>query len=235
MQEYDKEKFVVLVSAGPSARHVERSENYYTAGVNVTPHFLERTDFWVVNDACYFSDLSAEKLKTIRSLALPEFPHTVNGVNYQPEARLNYEVVTSHLPDNITVNAFNIHTCKKFNLPYNPELPYFEVKSSNESAIKYLLHLGFRKFVSLGQDPGGDYHPEMFSRPTRSGGKSTVPKPIDNERYNTVQERLRQTIRDANALMVRLVIPEGHKFNDSKFELFSALVDKTGYYEVEQK
>ena len=232
MQEYDKEKFVVLVSAGPSARHVQTSEKYYTAGVNVTPHFLEKTDFWIVNDACYFSDLSVEKLKTIRNLALPEFPHTVNGVNYQPQASRNYKTVTSHLPDNILVNAFNIHTCKKFNLPYNPELPYFEVKSSNESAIKYLMHLGFRKFISLGQDPGGDYHPEMFSRPTRSGGKSTVAEPIDNERYNAVQERIRSAINDNNALMIRLVLPPDTKFNDDKFSLFSDLIDKKGYYEI---
>ena len=234
-EEYDKEKFVVLVSAGPSARHVQYSENYYTAGVNITPHFLERTDFWVLNDACYFNDLSAEKLKTIRNLALPEFPHTANGISYQPTANLNYKVVTSKLPGNIAVNAFNIQSCKKFNLPYDPKLPYFDVKSSNESAIKYLLHLGFTKFISLGQDPGGDYHPEMFSRPTRSGGKSTVLKPIDNDRYNMVQERLRDIIIENDALMIRLVLFPGSKFNDDKFKLFSDLVDKKGYYEVEQK
>ena len=45
MEKYDRNKFVVLVSAGPSARNVEYSSKYYTAGVNVTPNFLEKTNY----------------------------------------------------------------------------------------------------------------------------------------------------------------------------------------------
>jgi hypothetical protein len=235
MQEYDKEKFVVLVSAGPSARHVEYSENYYTAGVNVTPNFLETTNFWVVNDGCYFNDFSREKLSTIENLALPEFPHTVNGINYQPDRNLNYKKVTAHLPENINLIPFNIHTSRKFQLPADPQLPYFEVKSSNESAVRILLHLGFRKFISLGQDPGGNYHKEMFSRPTSAGGHKKLTEPLDNNRYTNVQSRIKDIIREQDALMIRLVIPENESFNDDKFTLFSGLVNRKGYYEVEKR
>ena len=62
LDKYDKDKFVVLVCAGPSARFVKKADEYYTAGVNVTPKLIEETDFWVVNDACYFSDIPEEKL-----------------------------------------------------------------------------------------------------------------------------------------------------------------------------
>ena len=54
------------------------------------------------------------------------------------------------------VHAFNIHTSRKFNLPYDPSIVYFETRSSNESALRWLVHRGFTKFVSMGQDPEGN-------------------------------------------------------------------------------
>lgn len=233
MKEYDKDKFVILVSAGPTARNVKESSQYYSCGVNVTPKFIEKTNFWVVNDGCYFQDLSSEKLETIENLALPEFPHTVNGVNFQPHPELNYEKATKKLPNNIKIHPFNIQSCKKFNMPYDPSIVYFDVKSSNESAVKWLMHLGFRKFISLGQDPEGEYHSSMFTRPTLGGGQKIVDKTIDNSRYRNVQTRIKLAIKEKDALMIRLVLPEGLDFDNNILTKCKALENKIGYHELD--
>ena len=235
MKNYDRNKFVVLVSAGPTARRVIASNKYYTCGVNVCPKLIEKTDFWIVNDACYFQDFTDIELSTIKNLALPEFPHTVNGVNYKPESTINYKKATENLPNHINIYPFNIHTSRKFNLPYNPNILYFEARSSNESAVRWLISQGFKKFVSLGQDPDGNYHKTMFSRPTAYGGKVVIKKTLDNNRYTKVQKKIKQIIHENDALMIRLVIPENQNFSDEKFLLFSDLVDAKGYYEVENK
>ena len=233
MNEYDKSKFVVLLSAGPTARRIKKSSEYYTCGVNVTPKLIEKTDFWVVNDACYFKDFSEEELKKIENLALPEFPHTVNGVDMKPQPDMNYEKVTNSLPRNICVHPFNIHTSRKFDLPYDPNIFYFETRSSNESAVRWLLHKGFRNFISLGQDPQGSYHKKMFSRPTRSGGHESIDKPLDNDRYAMVQERIKNAINEKQALMIRLVLPDECAFDENSLKKCTHLMGKEGYYEIE--
>ena len=235
MKNYDRNKFVVLVSAGPTARHVKESSEYYTSGVNVSPKLIEKTNFWVVNDACYFHDLPIEKLETIENLALPEFPHTVNGTNFHPHPQLNYKRITAGLPKNINVSPFNIQSCKKFDLPYNPDIVYFDVRSSNESAVKWLMHLGFRKFISLGQDPDGEYHKDMFTRPTLGGGKKTLFKTVDNSRYSNVQKRIKIAIKEKDALMIRLVLPENQGFDNTMLEKCKHLENKTGYHTLEVK
>ena len=103
LDNYDKDKFVVLVCAGPSARFVKKADEYYTAGVNVTPNLIEETDFWVINDGCYFIDISDEKLLKIKNLALPQFPHTVNGTNYMPSEKLDYLALTKNMPSNVKI------------------------------------------------------------------------------------------------------------------------------------
>ena len=103
MKDYDKDKFVVLVSAGPTARKVKYSNNYYTCGVNVTPKLIERTDFWIMNDACYFQDFSKDDYNKISNMVIPQFPHTVNGYNFHPNKDCDYRKVTEHLPKHIKV------------------------------------------------------------------------------------------------------------------------------------
>ena len=191
MELYDRNKFVVIVSAGPSARKVKQSSLYYTCGVNVTPKLIEKTNFWVVNDACYFQDFTQEELHRIENLALPQFPHTVNGTDMRPPTHLDYQVITQDLPNHIAVHPFNIHTSRKCLLPYDPEIIYFETRSSNESALRWLVHQGFTKFISLGQDPEGKLHNTMYSRPTRFGGHESIDKPLDNNRYKQVQQRMK--------------------------------------------
>jgi len=239
LEEYDKDKPVVLVCAGPSARYVEGSDNYYTAGVNVTPNLIEKTDFWLLNDACYLSDLRSETYDSITNLVIPEFPHTVNGTNYEPQINYNYATLARmHVPSWINLFPFNIQSAARFNLPYNKKYPFFNVKSSSEVAFKWLAHQGFRKFITLGHDPDGGYHPEQHSRPTAAGGRKIVSEPIDNDRYKEVHSRMRAVIsdlveEDPKTSWVRIIIPEGAKFNDSVFkEIENATCDSTGYGEL---
>ena len=233
MKNYNKDKFVILVSAGPTAREVRYSDKYYTCGVNVTPKLIERTNFWVVNDACYFQDFCEKELRSIDNLALPEFPHSVNGVNMHPSAQFNYEIVTKQLKPFMNIHPFNIHTSRKFNLPFDPEIVYFETKSSNESALRWLIHHGFTKFVSLGQDPDGNYHHKMHSRPTKSGGHVAIAEPLDNNRYRQVRDRMKAIIEETNCLLVRCVLPSGHMFNEAVWDRIERMKNENGYKELE--
>lgn len=233
LDNYDKDKFVVLVCAGPSARFVKKTDEYYTAGVNVTPNLIEETDFWVVNDGCYLVDLSDEKLLKINNIALPQFPHTVNGVDYRPTVGLDYLAITKYLPSNIKIHPFNIHTAPKFNMPYNTDLPYFDVRSSSESCFKWLLHKGFTKFISLGHDPSGGYHSSQYSRPTKEGGRVMITAPIDNPRYHIVHQRMRSVIKEAGASWIRAVLPPDSSFDEEMFnKIKDHTLDETGYAEV---
>jgi hypothetical protein len=233
MKDYDRNKFVVLVSAGPTARRVKYSNNYYTCGVNVTPKLIEKTNFWVVNDACYFQDFSEEELQAIENLALPEFPHSVNGIDMKPQPQMNYKKVTENLSQFMNVHPFNIHTSRKFNLPYDPSIIYFETRSSNESALRWLVHCGFTKFISIGQDPEGCYHPKMHSRPTRQGGHIAIHEPLDNNRYKEVQNRMKAVITENDCLMIRCILPMENTFDDSVWEIFHKMESEKGYKEIE--
>tara|TARA_R100000008_G_C3575011_1_gene164647 strand:- start:733 stop:1467 length:735 start_codon:yes stop_codon:yes gene_type:complete len=229
LDEYDKNKFVVIVCAGPTARRVQKSDQYYTCGVNVTPLLIEETDFWVCNDGCYLDDLNADTLKNIKNLAIPQYPHTVNGENYQPDAVRDYIYVTRQLPKHIKVHPFNIQSAARFGLLADPDYPLFEVKSSSEAALKWLLHVGFTKFISVGHDPAGGYHPKMWSRPTRGGGAEIVSDPIDNPRYRNVHERMRKVIDDSGCTFIRFVLPSGKLFGTEK-----PVCDATVSYLMEQ-
>ena len=234
LENYDRDKFVVLVCAGPSARNVDYSKNYYTAGVNVTPALIEQTDFWIMNDACYLSDFPSEKYRSIKNLALPEFPHTVNGVNYEPQINYNYLSVTRvSIPETVNIFPFNIQSAKRFNLPYNKNYPFFEVKSSSEVSFKWLIYKGFKKFITLGHDPDGGYHHDQYSKPTRSGGREVVNDPIDNERYMEVHQRMRAAIQDSGATWLRILLPPETSFNTDLLEkIKDTPYDETGYAEV---
>jgi len=233
LDNYDKDKFVVLVCAGPSARFVKKADEYYTAGVNVTPNLIEETDFWVVNDGCYFIDISDEKLLKINNLALPQFPHTVNGANYMPNEKLDYLALTKNMPSNVKIHPFNIHTAPKFNMPFDTSLPYFEVKSSSESCFRWLLHNGFTKFITLGHDPSGGYHDSQYSRPTKQGGRFMVQTPVDNPRYRLVHQRMRSVVEEAKASWIRVVLPADSSFDkDVLNKVKDHALDETGYAEV---
>ena len=129
LDEYDKDKFVVIVCAGPTARRVQKSDQYYTCGVNVTPLLIEETDFWVLNDGCYLNDLSSKYygdfLDSVKNLAIPQYPHTVNGLNYEPNAARNYMYVTRQLPKHIKIHPFKIQSADRFGLLTDPAYPLF--------------------------------------------------------------------------------------------------------------
>lgn len=233
MKDYDRDKFVVMVSAGPTARPVKQSDRYYTCGVNVTPKLIEKTNFWVVNDACYFQDFSEEELRTIENLALPEFPHSVNGIDMRPHPAANYKKVTADIARFMDVHPFNIHTSRSFNLPYDESIVYFETRSSNESALRWLIHCGFTKFISIGQDPEGDYHHKMHSRPTKQGGHIAIHEPLDNNRYKEVQTRMKAVVEHNDCLMVRCILPVDTTFDDYTFKSLYGLENEKGYKEVE--
>ena len=233
MKDYDRDKFVVMVSAGPTARQVKQSDSYYTCGVNVTPKLIEKTNFWVVNDACYFQDFSEKELRAIENLALPEFPHSVNGIDMRPHPAADYKKVTAGFSGLMSVHPFNIHTSRKFNLPYDESIVYIETKSSNESALRWLIHCGFTKFISIGQDPEGDYHHKMHSRPTKQGGHVAVHEPLDNNRYKEVQSRMKAVIKHNDCLMIRCVLPADAIFDGYTHKSLCGLENEKGYKEVE--
>ena len=73
----------------------------------------------------------------------------------------------------------------------------------------------------------------MFSRPTRSGGHESIDKPLDNDRYAMVQERIKNAINEKQALMIRLVLPNECAFDENSLKKCTHLMGKEGYYEIE--
>ena len=154
-------------------------------------------------------------------------------MDYKPTVNIDYLAITKYLPSNIKVHPFNIHTAPKFNMPYNTDLPYFEVKSSSESCFRWLLHNGFTKFITLGHDPSGGYHDSQYSRPTKQGGRFMVQTPVDNPRYRLVHQRMRIVVEEAKASWIRVVLPTGSSFDEEVFnKVKDQALDKTGYAEV---
>ena len=234
LNNYDKDKFVILLCAGPTARKIKASEEYYTAGVNVTPKLIEKTNFWVINDACYLKDIFPEKRHHIENVVMPQFPHTVNGVNFRPSAENDYLSVTKGIvPKSVKVLPYNIQSARNFNLPYDQSFPFFEIKSSSEAAFRWLTFHGFRNFITLGHDPAGGYHTSQHSRPTRSGGHEAVKVPIDNDRYQEVHDRMRKVIHETNSKWIRVVLPPEQTFQEQVLKsVRDTVYNNTGYAEV---
>ena len=170
---------------------------------------------------------------------MPQFPHKVNGVDYKPNVSCDFKtVIGTHddllkraLSNELDVFPFNIQSAARFNLPVDRSAPLFEAKSSSESALKWLVHQGFRKFISLGHDPDGGYHGDMISRPTKGGGHVIVRAPIDNARYKEVNQRLRAVVDDNKCEFIRLVTPSETIIDDT---LVANILEKfkPGYQEI---
>ena len=164
MIQYDCDKPVIVMGSGPTARNIYRSNLYYTCTVMLASFMCEETDFWVLNDAHVLNDFNHSKLKTIKNLAIPEWPHSVRPNTSWPSSDHHSNKLTSHLKKYMSIHNFNIQTAKKFKLNYDKKLPFFNTTSSGESAIKWLHHKGFNKIITLGLDKEGGRHPDIPGR-----------------------------------------------------------------------
>ena len=166
-QAYDRSKTIIMMGKGPSCRQIDQSDDYYVACANTAGRLAEHVDFQFAGDGGYCVDTLKLYGENIDNLIIPtEF-------NLENEAHLTSLTFLSltdlvMLQDNDGVfiaNPHNVIRIHEFVFSFHKErynitdtCRMYDVVSTGEQAIKWLVDEGFRNFKSVGMDPDAGDH-----------------------------------------------------------------------------
>src|SRR5690606_6749765 len=141
---------VVIVGKGPSARYVPPGAGAFrVAALNGAVRLCTWADWLFVNDLSAFAEIAPDDLRrhTGRVVLPAELHIDLGKPRASPRAAIPFLRGRPY-------DLFELHT----NPDRSPKLPYFgAIGSVAESAVAWLLHLGYRRFYTLGIDPQGGY------------------------------------------------------------------------------
>ena len=213
MTQYNLDKPVILIGSGPTAKKIPKSNQYYVSSVALSSFLCEETDFWINNDAHMLNDFSDSKLKTIKNLAIPEYPHSVVKGSSWPNKDIPFTKVVTHLTKYMDIHNFNIQTVKRFNIDHDINLPFFETTSAGESAIKWLYYKGFKKIITVGLDKEGGRHPNIPGRLSNGHNNPNLTSECGpSERYAKCHNRVVNFANNTSDLKIIRLITS--KIND---------------------
>jgi len=144
---------VLIVGKGPSARPVEATATRYVAALNEAASLCERCDWLFVNDFSALATLSRALVANAGTLVLPNHLHRDPfGATHCHWARAI---------DTLGLTPRRVDVYRLFSDPHFGSvrhLPEFgRIHSVAETAIAWLLRLGFGTFQTIGIDPAGGY------------------------------------------------------------------------------
>lgn len=188
----DINKPVIIVCSGPSARRIAKLKTCYVCAVNLCSLVCDYTDFWVVNDANFLRYFDTEKLKSIQNLIIPEYPHSVLPNSCGPSKKFPYAKVTEKIPSHIQIHPFEL---KK------------SIKSSGESAVKWLIDKGFKNLISIGMDAGGGRH-SLIPGMVANSKAEIITTAGSSQRYKQANEACIKRVLAAGVNLTKLIIKD---------------------------
>lgn len=181
-------KPVVILSKGRSAQFVPQSDDYVIAACSEAVRLCDRCTFLAVNDVPALESLTEEDFAKTDYLILPQHLHLDNSATPMLAhwATATKEMI---LPE---VLLYKLHTDPKGG---DGTFPSFgRCRSISDSLIAYMLHLGFRQFLTCGIETNGssEYHP-LFTRQSHK----------NKEWRKSIWQHTRNRIKAANGKVSR--------------------------------
>ena len=146
-EEYDRNKPVLIVGKGPSARFVESNEDYYVACLNQSGRICEKIDFQFVGDQKPFEDMMSDYVDRVDNLI---FPTKFNQQNTLGEKSMIH--VDNVLPKNVQRYGYTFCGPTVWDCHDIENVMKVSVLCTGEVAFFWLLQQGFRNFKSIGID-----------------------------------------------------------------------------------
>jgi len=146
-ESYSREKAIVVIGKGPTARQVPTSSEYYTCCLNTSGRFTDYIDFQFLGDHQVFTQMQNipgyfEKMKNFI------MPIEFNQDN--PRRLRSTQIMEGSLPSHINVHEYTFHFHPH---PETDHARLYTVISTGELAAAWLLDEGFAKFYTVGIDP----------------------------------------------------------------------------------
>ena len=154
---------IVLVSKGPSARPIPKSNEYKIAALNDAIILCEEVDYFFCHDQDNIDIINPEEWLKVKNFIMPYFPQKRHPGGFSSD--YDYHVWMDDIlkinPDcKIHFVALGVHDMN--NLTYPDNIPHMgETYSVLQTAATWLGINGVAQLITCGIDPEGGYHP-MF-------------------------------------------------------------------------
>jgi hypothetical protein len=144
---YDRNKPVIIVGKGPSARYIPSSDKYYVCCLNTSGRLTDKIDFQFLGDYYVYKQMCNidgyfDKMENII------YPVEFNLEN--PQKKMSKDLINLDVKKHL--NQFE-YTFDFHNYPETEEVRMYTVISSGEVALAWLLDEGFKTFYTVGIDP----------------------------------------------------------------------------------
>lgn len=154
---------IILVSKGPSARYIPKSEDYKIACLNNAIILCEEVDYFFCHDQDNIDIIDPNEWKKVKNFIMPYYPQKAHPGGFS--ADYTYEKWTKPVleinPDcKFHFVALGVHAMNGLTCP--PNVPHMgETYSVLQTAATWLGMNGAKEVITCGIDPEGGYHP-MF-------------------------------------------------------------------------
>jgi hypothetical protein len=154
---------VVLVSKGPSARHIPKSDDYKISALNNAIILCEEVDYFFCHDQDNIDIIDPIEWKKVKNFIMPYYPQKRHPGGFSEDN--NYHV---WMDDVLKINpeckfhfvALGVHAMNGLICP--SDIPHMgETYSVLQTAATWLGMNGVTELITCGIDPEGGYHP-MF-------------------------------------------------------------------------
>ena len=158
---------VILVGKGPTAKHIQKTNNFKIAALNNSVILCERVDYLFINDMEALDLIPEAKWDVIHKVIIPTYPHS----NWSPHRSITHQTLLDCIPKKIDYFVHRLDTC----LDKDPSIPYLGKSFSvGTVALQYLGLEGYKEVLHCGIDSEGGYHP-IFEKRDKNG------KPINHQ------------------------------------------------------
>lgn len=154
---------LLLVSKGPSARFIPKSDDYKISCLNNAIILCEEVDYFFCHDQDNIDIIDSSEWKKVKNFIMPYYPQKAHpgGFSSDYDYRVWMEPVLKVNPDcKFHFVALGVHGMNGLTCPSN--IPHMgETYSVLQTAATWLGMNGATDIITCGIDPEGGYHP-MF-------------------------------------------------------------------------
>lgn len=146
-EDYDRNKPVIIIGKGPSARYIEASDEYYTCCLNTSGRFTNKINFQFLGDHQVYKQMCAVDGYFSKTENLI-YPVQFNQDN--PQRKKSKDLIDNKALGNLKQHEYTFHFHP---YPETQDVRLYTVISTGELAIAWLLEEGFKTFYTVGIDP----------------------------------------------------------------------------------
>lgn len=180
---------VLILGKGPTAKQVQAEDHRTICALNGACRLCGRVDWLFVNDMSALGEITESCIEVTEHVVVPSELHLdIRGIG-----TMSFDELPEWFTYGPALHIYQLPSAKKM----RKDIPSFgPIMSVGETCVAWMLRRGYRRFETLGIDPGGGYH-EMFA-----GGKQDLTKPEDW--YNRNWERMVERVESYGGTIQRV-------------------------------